>query len=93
MLARVEAKRIRALELSGERLPDLEFEECVIGALRAGVERVLLPEGNRKDARDLPDEVKQGLKIEFVGWVWEALGLVWPERWEGRGLGGLESRL
>ncbi|OAL04102.1 ATP-dependent protease La [Phaeosphaeriaceae sp. SRC1lsM3a] len=81
------------VSLRGRVLPVGGIKEKLIGALRAGVERVLLPEGNRKDARDLPDEVKQGLKIEFVGWVWEALGLVWPERWEGRGLGGLESRL
>ncbi|KAH7395127.1 ATP-dependent protease-like protein La [Phaeosphaeria sp. MPI-PUGE-AT-0046c] len=81
------------VSLRGRVLPVGGIKEKLIGALAAGVERVLLPEGNKKDARDLPDEVKQGLKIEFVSWVWEALGLVWPERWEGRGLGGLESRL
>ncbi|KAF1919691.1 Lon protease C-terminal proteolytic domain-containing protein [Ampelomyces quisqualis] len=81
------------VSLRGRVLPVGGIKEKLIGALRAGVERVLLPEGNRKDARDLPDEVKQGLKIEFVGHIWEALGLVWPERWEGRGLGTVESRL
>jgi ATP-dependent Lon protease len=81
------------VSLRGRVLPVGGIKEKLIGALRAGVERVLLPEGNRKDARDLPQEVKQGLKIEFVGHIWEALGLVWPERWEGRGLGSVESRL
>jgi ATP-dependent Lon protease len=81
------------VSLRGRVLPVGGIKEKLIGALRAGVERVLLPEGNRKDARDLPDEVKQGLKIEFVGHIWEALGLVWPERWEGKGVGGFESRL
>jgi ATP-dependent Lon protease len=80
------------VSLRGRVLPVGGIKEKLIGALRAGVERVLLPEGNRKDARDLPDEVKQGLKIEFVGHIWEALGLVWPERFEGRGL-AMESRL
>jgi|TARA_R110002003_G_scaffold1264_3_gene22806 ATP-dependent Lon protease len=80
------------VSLRGRVLPVGGIKEKLIGALRAGVERVLLPEGNRKDARDLPDEVKSGLKIEFVGHIWEALGLVWPERWEGRGV-GWESRL
>ncbi|KAH7089274.1 Lon protease C-terminal proteolytic domain-containing protein [Paraphoma chrysanthemicola] len=79
------------VSLRGRVLPVGGIKEKLIGALRAGVERVLLPEGNRKDARDLPDEVKMGLKIEFVGGIWEALGLVWPERWEGRGV--VESRL
>ncbi|CBX89969.1 hypothetical protein IAQ61_003521 [Plenodomus lingam] len=81
------------VSLRGRVLPVGGIKEKLIGALRAGVERVLLPEGNRKDARELPDEVKRGIKIEFVGHIWEALGLVWPERWEGKGLGAWESRL
>jgi ATP-dependent Lon protease len=81
------------VSLRGRVLPVGGIKEKLIGALRAGVERVLLPEGNRKDARDLPEEVRHGLKIEFVGHIWEALGLVWPEWWEGRGLGMTESRL
>lgn len=32
---RIEAKRIAVLDVAGERLPDLEVEECVIGTLRA----------------------------------------------------------
>ncbi|KAL1597935.1 hypothetical protein SLS60_008423 [Paraconiothyrium brasiliense] len=80
------------VSLRGRVLPVGGIKEKLIGALRAGVERVLLPEGNRKDARDLPEEVLQGVKIEFVGHIWEALGMVWPERWE-RSVGGWESRL
>lgn len=80
------------VSLRGRVLPVGGIKEKLIGALRAGVQRVLLPEANRKDARDLPDEVLRGMKIEFVGHIWEALGLVWPERWEGREA-GWESRL
>lgn len=32
---RVEGKRVAVLDLVGERLPDLELEECVVGTLRA----------------------------------------------------------
>ncbi|GGL86169.1 hypothetical protein GCM10009706_26130 [Curtobacterium citreum] len=32
---RIEAKRIAMLDVAGERLPDLELEECVVGTLRA----------------------------------------------------------
>lgn len=81
------------VSLRGRVLPVGGIKEKLIGALRAGVERVLLPEGNRKDARDLPEEVKTGLKIDFVSHIWEALGHVWPERWEGRQQGSWESRL
>lgn len=70
------------VSLRGRVLPVGGIKEKLIGALRAGVERVLLPEGNRKDVRDLPREVQEGLRIEFVGSIWEALGKVWPERWE-----------
>ncbi|RMZ72488.1 Lon protease 2 peroxisomal [Pyrenophora seminiperda CCB06] len=80
------------ISLRGRVLPVGGIKEKLIGALGAGVERVLLPEGNRKDARELPREVTEGIKIEFVGHIWEALGRVWPERWEGRE-GGWESRL
>ncbi|KAF2631217.1 ATP-dependent protease-like protein La [Macroventuria anomochaeta] len=80
------------VSLRGRVLPVGGIKEKLIGAMRAGVERVLLPEGNRKDARDLPEEVKEGLRIDFVGHIWEALGLVWPERWEGA-VGVSESRL
>lgn len=70
------------VSLRGRVLPVGGIKEKLIGALRAGVERVLLPEGNRKDARDLPQEVLDGLRIEFVSHIWEALGRVWPERWD-----------
>ena len=81
------------VSLRGRVLPVGGIKEKLIGALRAGVERVLLPEGNRKDARDLPEEVQRGLKIEFVGHIWEGIGLVWPERWGGERGVGWESRL
>lgn len=38
----------------------------MIGALRAGVRTVLLPSSNRKDVKDLPQEVKDGLKVVHV---------------------------
>ncbi|KAF2754587.1 ATP-dependent protease La [Pseudovirgaria hyperparasitica] len=67
------------MSLRGRVLPVGGIKEKVIGALRAGVRTVLLPEGNRKDARDLPREVQEGLGISFVGGIWEALREVWPE--------------
>ncbi|KAL6807623.1 ATP-dependent protease La [Trichoderma sp. SZMC 28013] len=43
------------------------IKEKLIGALRAGVKTVLLPAQNRKDVKDLPQEVKDGLEILHVG--------------------------
>lgn len=42
------------------------IKEKLIGALRAGVKTVLLPAQNRKDVKDLPQEVKDGLEIYHV---------------------------
>ena len=42
------------------------IREKVIGALRAGINTVLLPEANRKDTEDLPDEVKEQITIHFI---------------------------
>ncbi|KAF2143617.1 uncharacterized protein K452DRAFT_307013 [Aplosporella prunicola CBS 121167] len=83
------------VSLRGRVLPVGGIKEKLIGALRAGVEMVLLPEANRKDAKDLPDEVKSGLRIVHVGHIWEAMRLVWPDAtWPGERPGsGVESRL
>ncbi|KAK7447875.1 hypothetical protein CaCOL14_007494 [Colletotrichum acutatum] len=60
------------------------IKEKLIGALRAGVKTVLLPAQNRKDVKDLPQEVKDGLEILHVNHVWEAIRLVWPDsQWPG----------
>ncbi|KFY72680.1 hypothetical protein V499_07178 [Pseudogymnoascus sp. VKM F-103] len=72
------------LSLRGRVHPVGGIKEKLIGALRAGVKKVILPEGNRKDARDLPDEVKQGLEIVHVRHIWETIRLIWPEtEWRG----------
>ena len=83
------------VSLRGRVMPVGGIKEKLIGALRAGVKAVLLPNHNRKDAKDLPDEVKEGLEIIHVGHIWEAMRHVWPEaHWPGeQHLAGIESRL
>jgi len=79
------------VSLRGKVMPVGGIKEKLIGALTAGVKVVMLPVANRKDVRDLPEEVKQGLRIVFVANVWEALRVVWPE--EKWGEWEVESRL
>lgn len=55
------------------------IKEKLIGALSAGVKTVILPRHNRKDVRDLPDEVKNGLDIVFVSNIYEVMKTVWPQ--------------
>ena len=54
------------ISLRGKVMPVGGIKEKLIGALRAGVKMVLLPVGNKKDAKDLPQEVKDGLEIVHV---------------------------
>ncbi|CAF9939135.1 MAG: hypothetical protein ALECFALPRED_007989 [Alectoria fallacina] len=83
------------VSLRGRVMPVGGIKEKLIGALRAGVKTVLLPNHNRKDIKDLPEEVKEGLEIIHVGHIWEAMRHVWPEvHWPGeQHLAGIESRL
>ena len=83
------------VSLRGRVMPVGGIKEKLIGALRAGVKTVLLPNLNRKDVKDLPLEVKDGLRIVHVGNIWEALRIVWPDaRWPGeQAMPGIESRL
>ncbi|KAL8997954.1 MAG: hypothetical protein Q9169_002876 [Polycauliona sp. 2 TL-2023] len=82
------------VSLRGRVMPVGGIKEKLIGALRAGVKTVLLPNHNRKDVKDLPEEVKEGLEIVHVGHIWEAIRFVWPQgHWPGEHYGGIESRL
>jgi len=83
------------VSLRGKVMPVGGIKEKLIGALRAGVKKVLLPQQNRKEVKDLPQEVKDGLEIVHVSHIWEALPHVWPDaQWPGqRGWSGFDSRL
>ena len=54
------------VSLRGKVMPVGGIKEKLIGALRAGVKTVLLPYPNRKDVKDAPEEVHNGLEIIYV---------------------------
>jgi ATP-dependent Lon protease len=54
------------VSLRGRVMPVGGIKEKLIGAHRAGVKTVLLPEHNRKDVKDVPIEVKRDLEIVHV---------------------------
>ncbi|KKA20819.1 Lon protease-like protein, partial [Rasamsonia emersonii CBS 393.64] len=83
------------VSLRGRVMPVGGIKEKLIGALRAGVKTVLLPYANRKDVKDVPQEVKDGLEIIYVKHIWEAITHVWPQaHWPGhQQLSMFESRL
>lgn len=51
--------RGKAMEIGG-------VKEKVLAAHRAGIKQVLLPMNNKKDMVDIPKEIKEDLKFEFV---------------------------
>ena len=67
------------MSLRGKVMPVGGIKEKLIGAHRAGVKKVLLPDQNRKDVRDVPQEVKDDLEIVFVKHIREAIQQIWPE--------------
>jgi ATP-dependent Lon protease len=63
------------ISLRGRVLPVGGVKEKVLAANRAGVRQVLLPEDNRKDWTEVPAEVRDRMKVQFVRRIVEALPL------------------
>jgi len=61
------------ITLWGRVLPIGGVKEKCLGALRAGITTVLLPEANRRDYNDLPDSIKNKVNIIFVNEIHEVL--------------------
>ena len=63
------------ITLRGRVLPIGGVKEKVLGAVRAGINRVVLPAENEADLDDLPEEVRQTLEVHLVEELGEALAL------------------
>jgi ATP-dependent Lon protease len=63
------------ITLRGKVLSVGGIKEKVMAAQRANIKTVVLPEGNRKDLTEVPDEVKKGLHFIFA----ERVENVWKE--------------
>ena len=61
------------ITLRGEVLPIGGLKEKLLAAHRAGIKTVLIPEENRKDLTEIPDNVKENLDIKPVRWIDEVL--------------------
>jgi ATP-dependent Lon protease len=64
--------------LAGLVLPIGGVKEKVLAARRAGIKQVILPYGNKKDLREIPDHVRQEMQFHFVDRVEEVLSIVIP---------------
>ena len=65
--------------LTGLVLPIGGVKEKVLAARRAGLKRVILPRGNQKDLRDLPEEVRAEMTFIFADRVEDVLAEMLPD--------------
>jgi len=61
------------ITLRGEVLPIGGLKEKLLAAHRGGIKVVLIPEENKKDLVDIPDNVKGNLTIKPVRWIDQVL--------------------
>jgi ATP-dependent Lon protease len=76
--ARQDTAMTGEITLTGLVLPIGGLKEKVLAARRAGLKRVIVPRGNQKDLRDLPDEVRKEMEFVFADRVEEVLGFLLP---------------
>jgi ATP-dependent Lon protease len=68
------------ITLRGKVLPIGGLKEKLLAAHRAGVFEAILPEGNRKDLAELPDLLKNSMKLHFVEQMDEVLLIALEEK-------------
>ncbi len=72
-LGRPDVAMTGEITLRGRVLPVGGIKEKVLAAKRAGIERVVLPARNRKDVEEVEAGLLEGLDLQYVGTIDEAL--------------------
>ena len=72
-LARRDVAMTGEISLTGRVLAIGGLKEKVLAARRAGVKKVVLPDRNRQDLEDIPDDVRQDVELVFVEDVRKAI--------------------
>jgi len=76
--ARQDTAMTGEITLTGLVLPIGGLKEKVLAARRAGLKRVIVPRGNQKDLRDLPEEVRNEMEFIFADRVEDVLRVMLP---------------
>lgn len=63
------------ITLRGEILPIGGLKEKLLAALRGGVKHVIIPAENKRELKEIPKIVTQGLKIHPVKWIDQVFGI------------------
>ena len=64
------------ITLSGEVLKIGGLKEKLLAAHRGGIKTVLIPEGNVRDLKEIPENIKEDLEIKPVKWIDDVLDIV-----------------
>ncbi|WP_447893494.1 endopeptidase La [Vreelandella sp. GE22] len=63
------------VNLRGEVMPIGGLKEKLLAARRGGIKTVLIPEENRRDLKEVPDNIKGALDIRPVQWIDDVLAV------------------
>ena len=63
------------ITISGRVLPIGGLKEKVLGAIRAGITHIVIPEDNEADLEDLPEDVRAKIEVTAVATLAEALAV------------------
>ncbi len=74
-LVRSDTAMTGEISLRGRVLRVGGIKEKVLAAARAGLRQMILPEGNRNDWQEVPEEIRKKLKVHFIGSLGDALAL------------------
>jgi ATP-dependent Lon protease len=88
--ARADVAMTGEITLRGLVLPIGGVKEKVLAASRAGIKEVILPERNRKDIQDVPEEIRKKLTFHFAKRAEDVLGASLAE--ERRSSGGSKRK-
>ncbi|MGM0520683.1 MAG: endopeptidase La [Pseudomonadota bacterium] len=70
------------VNLRGEVLPIGGLKEKLLAARRGGINTVLIPEENRRDLKEVPDNIKDALDIRPVRWIDDVLAVALAEPYD-----------
>lgn len=73
------------VNLRGEVMPIGGLKEKLLAARRGGIKKVLIPEENRRDLKEVPDNIKDVLEIMPVRWIDEVLEAALSEKTDVKG--------
>ncbi|WP_192036881.1 endopeptidase La [Halomonas sp. YLGW01] len=77
---RCEVAMTGEVNLRGEVMPIGGLKEKLLAARRGGIKTVLIPEENRRDLKEVPDNIKEALDIRPVRWIDEVLEVALAEK-------------